>query len=282
MKKIFKILAVSFFMIGMIACDKIEEPYFKENNEVSEQVLLSAEDTLDWVNEKVVLLEDYTGVKCVNCPAAAEKAHSLQEQYGHQLVVLSVHAGSNADPFPPTSGYPDFRTEQGEEWNTYFAITANPKGLINRVSNGGVFFYNDDDWANVVAEEVVGQPDIRLLTALEYDDASRELKVSAYSKFLTEFSDLYNVTVCIMEDNIVGKQVGQSDDYVHRHVFRGTMNGTWGTELNDAVIAPETEIVKSFSIKLDEKFNVDNCYIIAFVANRDTKEILQVTEKKIK
>lgn len=281
MKKILNILAVSFFMIGMIACDKIEEPYFKENNEVSEHLPLSKDDTLNWVNEKVVLLEDFTGSRCVNCPAAAEVAHALQEQYGHQLVVLGVHAGFNAKPLP---GFLDFTTEEGEEWNTYFGITSNPNGLINRTDNAGKYFYGPSAWADAVASEINGQPDIRLLTALEYDDATRELKVSAYSKFLAEFPDMYNLTVCVMEDNIIGKQLGEGggDNYTHRHVFRGTMNGAWGTELNDGPITPDTEIVKSYSLKLDEEFNIDNCYIIAYVYLRDTKEILQVTEKKIK
>lgn len=281
MKKIFNILAVSFFVMGMIACDKIEEPYFKPNNESSEHVLLSKDDTLNWINEKVVLLEDYTGVRCVNCPAAAEIAHGLQEQYPNQLIVLGVHAGFNAEAKP---GFPDFTTEEGEEWNTFFGITSNPAGLINRKDNGGKYYYSSSTWADAVAAAVEGQPNIRLLTALEYDDDTRELKVSAYSKFLTEFSDLYNVTVCIMEDNIVGKQLGVEDinNYVHRHVFRGTMNGAWGTELNAEPIAPNTEIVKSFSIKLDEEFNVDNCYVVAYVYLRESKEILQVTEKKIK
>lgn len=282
MKKIFNILAVSFFMTGMIACDKIEEPYFKENNEVSEHLPLSKEDTLNWVNEKVVLLEDYTGVRCVNCPNAAATAHDLQEQYGHQLVVLGVHAGGMSNPQP--GNFPDFLTEEGTEWYNFFGFATNPVGTVNRQSNNGSYIFKDNEWAGAVAEAVEGQADIRLLTALEYDDATRELKVSAYSKFLAEFSDMYNLTVCVMEDSIVGKQLGVEDinNYMHRHVFRGTMNGAWGTELNAEPIAPDTEIVKTFSLKLDEGYNVDQCYVIAYVYLRESKEILQVTEKKVK
>lgn len=282
MKKIFNILAVSFFMVGMIACDKIEEPYFKTNNEVSEHIPLSAQDTLNWIDEKVVLLEDYTGVRCQNCPDAAIIAHGLQEQYGHQLVVLAVHAGGMSAPQP--GNFPNFLTDEGTEWYNYFGFETNPVGTVNRKLNGGSYKYSDQEWEGAVAEAVQGKSNMRLLTAFEYDDATRELKVSAYSKFLTEFSDLYNVTVCIMEDSIVGKQSGANggNEYLHRHVFRKTMNGAWGTELNDAPIAPNTEIAKSFSLKLDEKYNVNNCYIIAYVYLRESKEVLQVTEKKIK
>ena len=110
MKKILNILAISFFMVGMIACDKIEEPYFKPNNEVAEHLPLSDDDISNWENKKVVLLEDYTGVRCVNCPAAAEIANGLLAQYEHQLVVLGIHAGFLSMPI---GGFPDFQTEEG-------------------------------------------------------------------------------------------------------------------------------------------------------------------------
>lgn len=281
MKKILSILAVSFFMIGMVACDKIDEPYFKPNNEGSDTIPLSDDDINHWQNKKTVLLEDFTGVKCINCPKAAALASDLQAQYGHQLVVMGVHAGNYAIP---SGNFPDFTTEEGEEWNTTFKFKSYPIGTINRQYNGSSYGYGDAKWADAVQEAVQGTPNIRLLSAVKYNETNRELKVSVYSKFLNEFSDKYNLTVCLMEDNIVGKQLGQGggDDYVHRHVFRGTLNGTWGTELNEDIIAPNTEIIKNYTIKVDEGFNIDNCYIVAYVYLRDTYEILQTTEKKIK
>ena len=88
-----------------------------------------------------------------------------------------------------------------------------------------------------------------------------------------------------MEDSIVGKQLlptGDDLNYVHRHVFRGCLNGTWGEDLNTTALAPEDQIKKSYSVTLNEAYNENQCYIIAYVANSDTKEVLQVIEKKIK
>lgn len=281
MKRLSYIIAVSFFMIGMIACDKINEPYFKPNNEAAEHIPITHEDIINWENKKVVLLEDYTGVRCNNCPAAGEIALDLYEQYDHQLVVLSVHAGFLASPI---GGFPDFTTEEGTEWYTNFGFDSNPIGTINRKLNGSTYGYNASSWADAVAEAVVGQPDIRLLTAVEYDEQTRELTASAYTTFLKEFTGKYNLTVCLMEDNIVGKQLlpdGVDTAYMHRHVFRGTLNGAWGSELEETLV-PEEDYIKTYSITLNENFNADNCYIVAYIYDRDTKEILQVTEKKIK
>lgn len=284
MKKLSYIIATSFLIFGFASCDIIEEPYLKENNESSEHLPLSAEDTLNWINEKVVLLEDYTGVRCTNCPLAAEEALEIQEQNEHRVVVLGVHAG-DLSSVPPNGPFIDFTTEEGNAWYTYFQFGSNPIGAVNRQSTGGTYAYQYSTWTGAVAEALDGEPNVRLLLAKDYNEETRELRVSAYSKFLAEFSDTYSLTVCIMEDSIVGMQVtpqGNNPDYIHRHVFRTTMNGTWGTELNTEVIAPNEEIVKSYSIILDEAYNADQCYIIAYVSNSETKEILQVVEKKIK
>ena len=64
-----------------------------------------------------VLLEDYTGFKCVNCPAAAHEAHLLQEFYGDQMVVMGVHAGYYAEPDGSGNYTTDLTTTTGDALN---------------------------------------------------------------------------------------------------------------------------------------------------------------------
>ena len=48
---------------------------------------------------KMVLIKDFTGARCVNCPAAAEYAHNLQHQLDEDhIFIMSVHAGFLAQP----------------------------------------------------------------------------------------------------------------------------------------------------------------------------------------
>lgn len=285
MKKIFYFFMASVFAMGMFSCDKIEEPYIKPNNQTSDTIIpLTGEDTLNWNNQKVVLLEDYTGVRCVNCPQASEITLSLQEEYQEQLVVLGIHAGFLSTP---NGGFPDFRTEEGEEWYNHFSFNTNPIGTINRQNNGQGYGYQYSEWNQAVAEAVIGESKIRLLIAKKYDEAKRKLIVSVYSKFLEESAEKYNLTVCLMEDSIVGKQVIPNDidtAYIHRHVFRGCINGAWGKPLNGEgeIINSGKQFVNNYSITLDEKFKADNCYIVAYVYKTDELTILQTAEKKIK
>ena len=264
--------------------DEPEEPGDEpeEPGEEPEQPGDEPEEPGDFTTAKCVLLEDYIGVRCNNCPAAGEIALQLQEQYGHRVVVLSVHAGFLAYPI---GGYPNFTTPEGTEWYSFFGFDCNPVGTVNRKRNGGVYAYSSSYWTDAVVSTLQEEATVAMTSNVEYDEASRNLKVDISSKALVELPDIYTLTVCIMEDSIVGKQVlptGVDDNYVHRHVFRKTINGTWGEELNTIALAPKDVINRSYSVVLDEAYNADQCYIIAYIANIDTKEVLQVIEKKIK
>ena len=269
---------MAFLMMGVVACDIIEEPYKKENNGGGSSGGGETPDPEQVV--KHVLLEDYTGVRCVNCPAAGQLALELQERYDHKVIVLSVHAGDLAT-FPPFN----LKTPEGDEWWNFFSFQQNPIGTINRKMVNGGYAFDSPSWEEAVANSLQEEATIEMTADVTYNDVNRELKVDVVSKFLTEMPDSYSLTVCVMEDSLVGTQMtleGSLDDYVHRHVFRTTLNGAWGEELNTAAVAPEEVFTKSYTTTLNEAYNADQCYIIAYVANAATKEVLQVVEKKIK
>ena len=90
MKKISLFLATTAIIIGMMSCDKLKAPYIIEPIvEDSDTIPLTPDDINNFDGRLVVLLEDYTGVKCNNCPAAAEIANQLQEQNEGHLPAVS-------------------------------------------------------------------------------------------------------------------------------------------------------------------------------------------------
>lgn len=269
-------MAVAF---AMTSCDKLDEPYFIEPIVAeSDTIPLTHEDTINFDGKCVVLLEDYTGVKCNNCPAAGEVALQLQEQYGHQLIVLGVHPKTNFQN--PSGGFPDFRTDDGNEWNNAFNIGAYPNGLVNRSGVVG-----PAEWAKKVEEAVEGEAPARMVIKSEYNDANRELKLSIHAKILTDLPKS-NLTICMMEDSIKGKQATQTGTdiaYMHRHVFRGTADGiTWGRSLGDEELKEGMNFITNFKFNVDEKYNAEEFYIVAFIADESSKEVFMAAEKKIK
>ena len=274
-------------VFAMSSCNKLKEPYIIESIvSQSDTIALEAADTANFDGKVVVLLEDYTGVKCNNCPAAALIASQLQEQNEGHLVVLGVHPNNpgNASQQSPSGGFPDFRTDDGKTWNDYFNITAYPNGTVNRT--GGVF--GAAQWVSAVDAIIGNDAPVRLIVKTEFDDATRDLKLSIHSKFLQDVeSDDVRLTICMMEDNIIGKQRtndGIDENYVHRHVFRGTADGqTWGRVLSSAEsIAEGSNFITNMKFKLSTNYDADEFYIVAFISDNNTKEVLMAAEAKIK
>lgn len=278
MKRVSLIIASLAVVFAMASCDKLDEPYFVEPiiNE-SDTIALEAADTLNFDGKIVVLLEDYTGVKCPNCPAAAQIASSLQDQYGEHLIVMAVHPRGAQQM--PAGGFPDFRTDDGNEWNNFFNISAYPTGTVNRQAA-----ISSASWETEVGNVIGQDAPVRLIVKTDYDDASRELKVSVHSKLLQDLdSENLRLSVCMMEDNIIGKQLvptsvnptGVIDDYTHRHVFRGTADGfTWGRVLDSSIT--------NMKFTLDEEYNADEFFIVAFISDNTTRQVLMAAERKIK
>ena len=43
--------------------------------------------------QRKVLIEDFTGQRCINCPNAADKIEQLKEEYGTSIIAVGIHSG---------------------------------------------------------------------------------------------------------------------------------------------------------------------------------------------
>lgn len=268
MKRFSLVLASAALALLIASCDKVKEPFINE---------------VEFESKSIVLIEDYTGVRCVNCPAAAVIAQNIQKTYPKNVLILGVHAGSLAMPYP---GEPDFRTEEGNAWWQYFGFNSNPIGTINRTKNGDKYGYSKESWSSAVSSLLSGEdPILKLkIQPITYDSAQRDIEFKIKTTFLAETEGDYYIFACIMEDSIVAKQLtpeGLNNEYVHRHVMRKSINGTWGTELFNGATEEDFEIEEEFSAHLDEAYNEKQCYVIAYVYDNKDKHIIQAAERKI-
>jgi hypothetical protein len=276
MKKISRILALlalSAFMIP--SCDIIEEPYL---------VPVSGGNG-PGPDEKVrkVLLEDYTGQKCPNCPEAAEIAHTLKTEYGEKLILLTIHAGYYAVPEGDFTA--DFRTVEGTELNTFFEISANPLGMVNRTEYLGNRILLIGDWESAVDIQIELEAEAAITITNTYTAGTRKLDCLLETEFLETMDGTYNICAFITESSIISPQQTEQNvdtNYVHNHVLRTSMNGTWGDAVGeDGQAVAETKLTNSYSYTLHSGWNADNCTVVAFVYNTATNEVVQTEEKEI-
>ena len=230
---------------------------------------------------KTVLIKDFTGVRCVNCPAAAEAVHELQHNLGEEhVIIMSVHAGSLAQP---VGLFPDLTTPEGNEW--YMDNSSNPLFSVDYVAltSGHTLYVDQIDapLSDALAEEQT----FEIFTAVTYDDETRQLDMEADVVATADVEGDFYVTACLLEDSIVGRQVvpgGIDTAYVFRNVFRGTVNGADGDLFLDGPVYINDEYIYKYSIELDPAFNADQCYFLAYVYDKTDGKIMQTALKKIK
>jgi len=277
MKIINIIIIAALLSLSFIACDKIDAPY-------KEEIDIPVDTTSKY--QKNVLLEDFTGHTCTNCPAAHELAHELTGIYGEErLIVVSIHAGWFANPSTAPFDY-DFRTESGEDYASFFSVINYPIGLIDRKQDGGSYLFDVNKWGievdtSMKEETLLG---INIEPNLQGDKLSGEINL----EFITDFNQSSSLQIWIVEDSIIEAQKipesqgGIIEDYVHNHVLRGAINGTWGEELPSATYSKgDKETISFANYQLGDDWVAKQLAIVAFVYDNESKRIVQVEKKKI-
>lgn len=273
-KSIF-LLLISVISISVISCDKISEPY--------------TETPVAIITTRKVLLEDYTGHTCPNCPNAAKEAAKIADSlYKDQVVVMALHVSTTFAAPHPGLFYYDFRTPAGDAFdlaaNFNISATGLPGGMVDRIGYPTTQKKNYTEWASDVALELAKPAVASIGITNEYDTISRIVTSSIKSKFLSALSGKYYLSVMYVEDSIIQPQVtptnGIDTNYVHMHALRGSLNGTWGDQI---ALDPTADFTADtqYSIVLRTDAVAKNCRVVAFIYNDTTKEVIQAEEKRI-
>ena len=231
---------------------------------------------------KTVLIKDFTGARCVNCPAAAEYAHSLQHQLDEDhIFIMSVHAGYLAQPI---GSFPNFLTEEGTEW--YNNHDANPLFAVDHVALTDGNTFNEGQIDAPVTAALEEEQSFEIVVGARYDEADRQLQVSAQAIALNDMDGQFYITACLVEDNIVGWQTipgGVDKEYVFRNVFRGTINGAYGEAFEDYHVDSDDTFSFSYSTEINADYNAEECYLMVYIYDKSQGDkILQTAVKKIK
>ncbi|QNL22612.1 Omp28-related outer membrane protein [Hyphobacterium sp. CCMP332] len=300
MKNILLIISVLLFALS---CDVIDGNVL-ENEGIPGPVDTTGNDTVEKSFAKKILIEEYTGHKCGNCPGGARTVADLkaQDQYKDKLVVISVHAGSLANWAPP--GAPkfttNFTTAVGDALDQEFGVslTGIPRGLVNREEISGSKLVLPGTFEQSI-QDILDEPNtfVAITGNLSFDENTKTISASISSHFNAIVYEDLNISVYVTEDSVIDWQknyvntgdpnypVGDIEEYVHMHVLRGSMNGTWGDLLNESAgksIEEGASISKAFTYQLEDGNDPYFCNVIAFIYDTETDAIVQVREWHLK
>ena len=205
--------------------------------------------------QKNVLIEDFTGQKCKNCPKAAAAIEALQQQYtAERVIAVSVHGGSNSrDEATDKFG---LANATSKAYNEHWGVSQWPSGMVDRV--GGL--QGEDKWAAAV------------LTRF----AAKEAVTGLLQVWLTESGIVQQQ---YMPDDTKNNQ------YVHNHVLRASVNDPYGDPLTLAANATDTKhytytLPDVSALKNNTPWNTQNMSVVVFFYN-DQQGVMQVIDHKL-
>jgi hypothetical protein len=269
------------FALSLAGCDEVANP-IQSNN-------LNPEDTVTIVGKRAIVLEDYTGQTCSNCPDATKTAKNLEKLYGSRLIVIAPHVGFFADPNPPD--FPaNFKTSVGNEIDQFFGINGVlPAGTVNRRRVNNFWKLSYPNWPTEVQRLVSLESPFSMTDTLDYDTSTRVLNLTVKIKVESNpGSGPFNLMVYYTEDSVLSPQLhkpplGTVQNYYHSYMLRGSLNGTWGEALTVSSASVGQTIAKTFNFTLPAFINHRHVHFIPMVAinTSSNREILQARKIKL-
>ena len=223
---------LSFFVssfLFLLSCDRVENPVEANAPDYNTSLFPG-----DYVNDypypsfspssspnRVVLIEDYTGHKCGNCPAAATEAKSIENNHQGRAIVVSVHAGqggvSNFQKWNKEGdfGYPKYSRNFTNEDGLRYAIEidggcpANPTGMVSRLPYGSSssLWLGYPTWSQAANDLITDNTvTVDLQLVVNYYPETNGLFVHTFSAAKTDLDDSHSIVLMLIDKEIVDWQ----------------------------------------------------------------------------
>ena len=223
------------------------------------------------VENKKVILEEFTGIHCGFCPEGHVIAQSIIDNNPGDAFVVNIHTGGYANP---SAGEPDFRTEYGDAIAGQSGLTGYPAGTVNRhvfpgYQQGSGTAQSRGSWSTT-SNQILGQESyLNVGIEAEIDRESRVATIHVevyYTGDSPEATNLLNIM--ILQDNTLGPQSGGSNPYNHMHRLIEMPTGQWGMEIPETSAETFVDETFEFTIPVNTRgvpIILDDLKFVAFV-----------------
>lgn len=309
MKKL--IVFSSIALLGaLISCDKVTNAYPKTGGSSElDWGLYPDGDSAYYVSQGLwptftantntlrnVMIEDFTGHRCNNCPNAATLLHNLEIANPGRVFGASVHTsptGVSTFQATNTEFTSVFYNDDASAIGSFFGSQAgtsflgNPHGTVNRMLVGTDNTSSPGQWTSKTTTLLASTLQVNIQSKANYFPTTRGVFVhTEVEKIDNSLTDDIAIVVSLLEDTLVAPQImpntTTNSTYVHRDIFRGNIDQlTWGTTLNSTYLNSNGKYYKNYSFALPSTYDPTNMHLLIYVYNKTTLEILQVIHQDI-
>ncbi|UTW68131.1 Omp28-related outer membrane protein [bacterium SCSIO 12643] len=297
MKK--RIFGYSFLLLTITySCNLITQPYNNNGARPGDEQYNDTVYNDTTVVKRRIMLEEFTGHKCPNCPEGADIAKQIKTDHPEDFISVAIHNGSFAkvDMSDPEHPFPsDFETKTGEKLLIKYKISGFPGGLLNRTEISGAVKVDYQKWSEEVNKLIADQTymaprfELQLENIYNSKPGDRSLRVRYKATCLQNVTGNIAIVGYLLENKIIAPQKDSRlndpyvKDYEHNHVLRvGFPGGGDGkTIFTDPSMGDVAEVISpadEISVKINDNWKPENMDVVVFLYNSDTGEVLQVEE----
>jgi hypothetical protein len=308
MKILKTIFILSLILTTFTQCDKVENAYESKPSVDLDTTLYPGiwQDYLD--NEYPsfpennntdinVLVEDYTGHLCNNCPNAATIAHDIHENNPNRVFVASIHTDPGAqmsfqyaDP-NATSYYTDHTNAGGVayglEFQNGFNFIGNPQGTVNRKIIANKMFDFSGTWQSR-ASDILNDNNLKvnIQSEFNYYPSTNGGFMHVEAEKITSEPLTVNMVVYVIQDSLVDWQLMPDNTgnefYVHRDKHLGSIdNNPFGVEVFNVDTPSGNKVILDYSYPIPTNLATDNMHFLIYLYDVATYEILHVIKQKV-
>ncbi|MEC8628280.1 MAG: Omp28-related outer membrane protein [Bacteroidota bacterium] len=185
-------------------------------------------------SNRVALLEEFTGVNCQYCPQGHSIADGLVNDNPGSVVAVNIHAGT----FAPSN--PDYRIQDGENFDGSFAQHGYPAGVVNRAQGNATL--GRGEWAGQVSPIITQTSYVNLGMQADWDITTNEATITLQAYFTGNSpASSERLHLYLLQDDIEGPQSGAATynpseilpngNYNHTKMLRNMFFGLNGITL---------------------------------------------------
>jgi hypothetical protein len=309
MKKFaFLIFVVSIFAVIHTSCDRVEIAY-KDIPELDSTYYpgLWADYLLnEWPEfeqntntQRNVLIEKYTGHKCVPCTFAATTVYNIHLSNPSRIYFASIHAGPGG-----MTGFQEFNTQSSSFYTDHtnpialaygvffqngYGFTGNPGMMVNKGLFGGpqssMIIPNNESELNSRVNTILSDNALKynLQAVFNYFPQTQGGYLHVEVEKLHSDNPDVDIVVYVIQDSLRDWQkepLGvDNPDYLHKKKHLGNIdNLVWGQRLN---FSEQNKVRMDYSFGKPVGIEPENIHFLIFISDTQTKEVYQVIKKKM-
>ncbi|MBL4861618.1 MAG: Omp28-related outer membrane protein [Crocinitomicaceae bacterium] len=240
--------------------------------------------------DRVLLMQEFTGVYCYTCPLAHYITSDLIQMYPNRIAAMNIHSHFYSiydDPNVMGNLY-DFRTEDGDSMVSMLGgVMSVPSAAFNMkllAGEANITSNARDNWMGYASNELSTPPKVNIEMATSFDNSTRNVKIVVKYHALEDLNENLYHSIAIVENDIIDKQFVDTavvNDYHHMHIFRDMVTDAKADFIGITPTQGQV-FIKVFNYTIPAEWNENNIDVISYVHQKDANwNVYQTSIKQI-